>query len=562
MLIGVHVLFAIHLAHWLRNGTTLSPLEPSEAMEAVKHGVLNAGFFFFVIAILSTALFGRFFCGWGCHLLALQDACGAVLRRLGVRPVPLRSRLLAWVPLAAFLYMFVWPLVARFVGGAGLPEAKLELTTSGFWDTFPDWPVALATFLVCGFVIVVLLGNKAFCTYACPYGGIFALAERWSPLRIRVSDACEGCGHCTATCTSNVRVHEEVREHGMVVDPGCMKCMDCVSVCPKDALSLAWGRPAVGRPSSFLAPERRLPWRDDAILAGFFVAAFLVFRGLYEKVPFLFALGLSAVLAFVQWTFVRSIRGENLRLRTLRLRKGGAWTPAGLAFVFSVAVVFLVQGHSAVIQWHQTHGMRAFREVQSLRAGLLDGSVDPPGLEPQEREGLARAVRHLSQVADRGLLETRGLPFQLTWMNLLLGRDRAAEAYLEQATENGNAPPSSLETFAARLALARGDVPAAAAALERAVRADSGVLHPALALATLRARSGDTAGAVLVLEDAARRFPNSVEVRYNLGLAHGLAGDPASARRAWADALRLDPDFVPAREALRRVGAGLSEGGA
>ena len=61
-------------------------------------------------------------------------------------------------------------------------------------------------------------------------------------MRIRVTDACAGCGHCTAVCTSNVRVHEEVRDYGMVVDSGCMKCLDCVSVCPNDALYYGAGR--------------------------------------------------------------------------------------------------------------------------------------------------------------------------------------------------------------------------------------------------------------------------------------------------------------------------------
>src|SRR6185503_18805376 len=61
--------------------------------------------------------------------------------------------------------------------------------------------------------------------------------------RILVTDACEGCGHCTAVCTSNVRVHEEVAKFGMVVDPGCMKCMDCVSVCPNDALYFGFANP-------------------------------------------------------------------------------------------------------------------------------------------------------------------------------------------------------------------------------------------------------------------------------------------------------------------------------
>ena len=92
---------------------------------------------------------------------------------------------------------------------------------------------------------VYFLGQKGFCTYACPYGGFFGLADKLSPGKIRVTDACNQCGHCTATCTSNVLVHAEVKQYGMVVDPGCMKCMDCISVCPNDALYFGFGKPTL-----------------------------------------------------------------------------------------------------------------------------------------------------------------------------------------------------------------------------------------------------------------------------------------------------------------------------
>ncbi len=110
------------------------------------------------------------------------------------------------------------------------------------------------TFLVCGFAAVYFLGAKGFCTYACPYGAVFAAADRVAPMRIRVTDACEGCGHCTAVCTSNVLVHQEVRDYGMVVDSGCMKCRDCVSGLPQRRALLRrradslFAKPRVARP--------------------------------------------------------------------------------------------------------------------------------------------------------------------------------------------------------------------------------------------------------------------------------------------------------------------------
>ena len=88
--------------------------------------------------------------------------------------------------------------------------------------------------------------------------GSFSLADKLAPGKIRVTDACNQCGHCTATCTSNVLVHAEVKQYKMVVDPGCMKCMDCISVCPNDALYFGFGKPTIAIPKSNANKEKLL----------------------------------------------------------------------------------------------------------------------------------------------------------------------------------------------------------------------------------------------------------------------------------------------------------------
>ncbi len=227
VLILVHVAFLAHLLHWKLRGRTISPVEPSESMQTLEQGLVNAGFIFFIAAILSTLIFGRFFCGWGCHIVALQDLCGWMLKKIGIRPSPFRSRLLMYGPLVLALYMFVWPslkrlflpwltnqapaLAAWFGPPTRFPEEGFtnHLFTEDFWATFASVPVAIPFLFICGFATVYFLGAKGFCTYGCPYGGFFAPADRLAPGRILVDpDKCEGCGHCTAVCTSNVRVHE------------------------------------------------------------------------------------------------------------------------------------------------------------------------------------------------------------------------------------------------------------------------------------------------------------------------------------------------------------------
>ena len=184
-LITLQLLMIFHFIQWWMMGTTVSPIEPSETMFTLQNGAINAGFIFFTLAILATLIFGRFVCGWGCHIVALQEFCAWLLKKAGLVPKPFRSRVLVYVPLAAALYMFVWPTVSRYLSKPAneplIPQFTNHLITTEFWATFPPLAVAIPFLFVCGFVTVYFLGSKGFCTYACPYGGFFSLADKVSP---------------------------------------------------------------------------------------------------------------------------------------------------------------------------------------------------------------------------------------------------------------------------------------------------------------------------------------------------------------------------------------------
>jgi len=106
-LILLNLFMIAHIIQWRVMGKTVSPIEPSETMQTLQGGFVNAGFIFFSLAILATLLFERFVCGSGCHILALQDLCGWLLKKLRLHPKPFRSPLLVAVPLIPALYMFV-----------------------------------------------------------------------------------------------------------------------------------------------------------------------------------------------------------------------------------------------------------------------------------------------------------------------------------------------------------------------------------------------------------------------------------------------------------------------
>src|SRR5687767_12359159 len=173
-LISLTLLMVVHFVQWRIMGRTVSPIEPSEAMYTLQNGAVNAGFIFFSLAIIATLIFGRFVCGWACHVLALQDLCAWLLKRVGLTPRPFRSRVLIYIPLVFALYMFVWPTVQRWLvkplSEPLIPYFTNHLVIAGFWATFPPVWVAIPFLFICGFVTVYFLGSKGFCTYGCPYG--------------------------------------------------------------------------------------------------------------------------------------------------------------------------------------------------------------------------------------------------------------------------------------------------------------------------------------------------------------------------------------------------------
>jgi tetratricopeptide (TPR) repeat protein len=486
-LTAVHVLIAIHIAQWLIVGSTLSPVEPSESMKTLELGVVNAGFVFFTLAILSTLILGRFFCGWGCHVVALQDLCAWAMKKIRAKPKPFRSRLLIYAPLLLGLYMFVWPTFKRFAlfplleaVGLGIPiwlgrpapfqGFESELIVQDFWATFPPWYIAIPFLAACGFACVYFLGSKGFCAYGCPYGGIFGVVDKASPGRIVVSDACEGSGHCTAVCTSNVRVHEEVRDFGAVVNPGCMKCLDCVSACPNDALSFAFAKPAIlTRPRDDDARKRQqraakssrrydLSWPEEIAIALAALFFFVGFRGMLNLVPMLMAVGMALIAAYLLWASWRTIAKPNARMQSFQLRVHGRIRPLGVAVILITTTIAGSAIWSASVNWLR---WSAHLGHESLNVPI--SVALRPEFKPSE--STAKAVEQaIARYEQSRSPRNGGIGWslrpqdrrELAFLYVLAGRNADAIAQLERLTKQGQ-PTTELIAEMVRLRRLQGD---------------------------------------------------------------------------------------------------------
>lgn len=433
VLVLVHVVILLHVWHWLQRGSTLTPVEPSEAMQTFELGRINAGFLLFAGLILSTLVFGRWFCGWACHVVALQDLCAWLLGRLGLRPRPVRSRLLVLAPWVVAGHMFLWPWLERLwrVDLPPLPspsEWQLALRTEQFWATFPGPLMGVLTLLVVGFLIVWWLGAKGFCTYGCPYGAFFAVADRFAPGRILVTDACDACGHCTSVCSSNVRVHEEVARHGRIVDPGCMKCLDCVSVCPKDALYFGFAAP---RPlvlsQQRIAARGDFTWPEEIALGLLaWISAQWVFRRAWfgEGVPFLLSVGLGVITAVCALLWWRLLRKPAVTFQHRVWKQDGAWTRAGRV------------GFAALTVWLLFTGYTGFGKWLYARAEAAAATVARPELGDAERQAALRATADGFAAVARWWLVPDPYVHQMQGLALRqLGDFASAERQLRRALE-------------------------------------------------------------------------------------------------------------------------------
>ncbi len=535
-LAAVHVLMIAHFVQWMVSGNTFTPIEPSESMETIREGKINMGFIFFGLAILSTFVLGRWVCGWGCHMVAYQDLTNWILKKLHLRPKAFRTRwlfLFTTVVLAAG-WMFFVPLGARIwsmIQGAPQPTLEMHLTRTGFWDTFPGPFFGILTVLIAGMAIIYFLGAKGFCTYACPYGAVFGFADKFAPARIRVTDACTQCGHCSAVCTSNVRVSEEVNLYKMVVDPGCMKCLDCVEVCPNDALYVGFGRPSFGaKPAAPRKPVNYdLTFVEEIIATILFVLVLMTVNGLYGGFPFLLSLAMAGIMTYLFMKAGRAMLSPDAMMQKVRLKVGGKFRPAGVGFMLIVLGLAGLTAHSAVWRYHDYFGTRAFDQVrprfgwQYTRAGDLAQS-----LTDAERASADAAMAHLEACERWGLLMPVVKRIDLAYAYVLAGRTSEAMSQV-RAAASAHSEDALIELWQARMEVHAGDAEAARASFAKAREIERRDREP-------WAAKSDKA-----------RFGLSSEIWAEYGRFLQASGDIPGAVAAYENAVKFDPGYYISR---------------
>ena len=423
-LVLVHVLIAIHIIHWRLAGTTLSSIQLSDAGRFVAEGVVTAALFLFAFLLVVTAVFGRFFCAWGCHMLAVQELCRGALQRVGIRPIPLRSRLLRLVPLYAAFYIFLQPALERWWRGEAPPNPTLMLATNHLWATLPG-PLEAVAILSGGLLLIYFLGSLSVCKYVCPYGAVLAIADGLAPGRIRLTGTCDGCARCTAACTTGVLVHKEVQQLGMVANSGCMRCFECVSACPQDVLAYRFGRPPLHAYNRAGLERFSFSLAEDALMLAVVIVSFLSLHELYNVLPFVLSLALSVLVGYLGVLAVRLARRRFVVLRGHVLKHDGRLSAAGFVCATGLALLFIGIANCGLIQvtqWHANNGLRAlgFPRLPSTNS-------------PADQQLANGVVADLTFCQRFGVLDTADWNMKLAWVGRVRGDRQMVESHLRRA---------------------------------------------------------------------------------------------------------------------------------
>lgn len=570
VLIVVYAAITAHVLHWWITGRSAGRFVLSDSMRTLELGEINPGFLLFAGSLLVTALVGRFMCGWLCHMGALQDLCGWMLRRAGMRPRLFRSRLLGYVPVGMALYMFVWPTVRREVvapltgaEAAAFPGWSLDLSSERLWEGLPPWWVAAPFLLLCGFATVWFLGARGLCRYGCPYGGLLLPAEQLAVARVVVDPSrCDQCGLCTAACTAGVRVHDEVRRYGAVMDRHCVRSLDCIGACPSGALRFGMSRPALaarapadGRPGA----TYDLTLGEELLCAGVFMGTFLVMRGVYDLVPMLVAVTVGVLTAFAAWKAWRLVRTPNVRLGPAQLRLRGRVTGWGRAYAVGFALWMLLVAHCGLVRGAVELGGRADAGIGATMDEVLAGRVSP-----SDRDAAVRAAGWygLARPLWRGgwaLAPTPEAEFRLAWARLVLGDADGAEAVLVELAERDQTRDAAARELAS-LRLARGDASGAEGVLVRAVSADGRAFASRDMLGLLWARTGRADRAEAMYRGLLADRPRDTAARLGLGRTLVVSGRAEEGLAELRGAVAERPDDADARRELALALGSLGRG--
>jgi len=222
--------------------------------------------------------------------------------------------------------------------------------------------------------------------------------------------------------------------------------MDCISVCPNDALYFGFGKPAIGI-SNTIKKNYSLTWPEELFAAVVFFVSFMAVWDVYQLVPMLMALGIATVSTFLATRLVRMVRVSDLSFYRFNLKGGGKVRRAGWIFAALSLLWIGLNAHSGWVRYHERAGAIAFESLQ-IPDELALARRDPrQWLSPADRTNVAEGKEHFQKARNIGFFtNTFALP-KLAWFEYLSGNIDAGLKLLSEGAEHQSGEGKALSLY-------------------------------------------------------------------------------------------------------------------
>lgn len=241
-------------------------IDPSAAIEkllAYKQLIVFPTVAFLTTLILYLVL-GRVFCGWICPLDIFYSYAKDLRRsrssnHVGTAYFSLRFYILIFIIIfGASIFTYI-PIYTNYLNVITMFSTIINSLGRIFSPTIAipakiEYSIVLIFLTLVIDIIISTVYPRFWCRRICVTGIIYGLFNKLSFLTIKItSKLCTFCGRCDEVCRTSILITSKYIKMGKdsIRDVDCIKCFECVEVCPTNALSISFTSPRTTKNNFF-----------------------------------------------------------------------------------------------------------------------------------------------------------------------------------------------------------------------------------------------------------------------------------------------------------------------
>lgn len=175
-----------------------------------------------------TYLFGRVWCGWVCHLGALQEFLH-VPNQLAFLQGRRAQQIMRWSRYALLIALIAQLAITRTNLFIHIDPFKVAFNLSSYYVT--GW-ILLGLMLVSSLYI-----NRPFCRSVCPVGVVLGWISRLPGAAVLGrNEDCTSCKLCSSACAVQAIQRDPESKEVAFHSSDCIMCGDCLGACRKNAI--------------------------------------------------------------------------------------------------------------------------------------------------------------------------------------------------------------------------------------------------------------------------------------------------------------------------------------